>query len=563
VALIVPPSPPLWRPGWFAEKNLFEALRSGLPEEFYVFHDYAYLGREQPREGAIDFLVVHRELGLLAIECTGDGVHLRADGTWMRLVPGGREEPLDESPFRQSQRQIRELVQELRPKIAQLFPELDGVFPFVYGHAVAFPSVGADHLGPLPAEVSPQIVLFGADLPCLGTRVPEILRYWGSGRPPARVLDERQFTQFRQHVLLPRWRLAPTFGARLELDSQAIVRLSDEQVEVLRSVVSAPRLCVRGGAGSGKTLLALELARSAALEGRQVLLTCFNIALARWIAETVASWGPLTDRIRAATFHDLCSEAAVAMGDVSPQPLAGDKPAAETYWNELMPEKLLAAVKAGRLARYDAVVVDEGQDFHRGWFDLLEKLLRDPRRGSIVIFNDPAQDIFGTGCKLPDYPTTELGVNFRNTRSVAGFLQGLAERAAAPFSRNPEGEPPVFHQQPHGAAAAARAVDRLVGELVNEKQVPPGRITLIAPRTRENSCLCGVDHLGGQRLSTDPLERTGAVLCTTIHKFKGLESDVVILIDVREDDLFSGRAFLYTAAARARVLLHVFELKGL
>jgi len=562
MALMVPPAPPLWRPGWFAEKNLFEALRSGLPDEYHVFHDYAYLGSVQPREGAIDFLVVHRELGLLAIECKGDGVHLRGDGTWMRLLPGGREEPLDESPFRQSQRHIKELVEELRPKTAQLFPELGGAFPFVYGHAVAFPSVGADRLGPLPAEVSPQIVLFGEDLARLGRRVPEILGYWGSGRQPARVLDERRFTQFRKHVLLPRWKLAPTFGARLELDSQAIVRLSDEQVEVLRSLVSGPRLCVRGGAGSGKTLLALELARSAALEGRQVLLTCFNIALARWISETVASWGRLAERVRAATFHDLCREAAAATGDIPSSPPAGDKQAAEAYWNGVMPEKLLAALEGGRMPRYDAVIVDEGQDFHRDWFDLLEGLLRDPLRGSFAIFYDPAQDIFGTGCNLPPYPATVLGVNFRNTRSIAGFLSGLAERAAAPFSRNPEGEPPVFHQQPHGAAAAARAVERLVEDLVNEKHVPPGRITVIAPHTRENSCLREIGHLAGQRLSTDPLDRAGAILCTTVHKFKGLESDVVILIDVREDDLFCGRAFLYTAAARARVLLHVFEAKG-
>ena len=184
MALMVPSSPPLWRPGWFAEKNLFEALRSGLSDEFHVFHDYAYVGSERPHEGAIDFLVVHRELGLLAIECKGDGVHLRGDGTWMRLLPGGREEPLDESPFRQSQRHIKELVEELRPKIAHLFPELGGAFPFMYGHAVAFPSVGADRLGPLPAEVSPRIVLFSEDLTRLGTRVPEILGYWGSGRPP-------------------------------------------------------------------------------------------------------------------------------------------------------------------------------------------------------------------------------------------------------------------------------------------------------------------------------------------------------------------------------------------
>ena len=459
------------------------------------------------------------------------------------------------------QRHVKELVAELRPKIANLFPELGGAFPFVYGHAVAFPSVGSDRLGPLPAEVSPRIVLFGDDLARLGTRVPEILGYWGSGRPPAGVLDERRFTQFRKHVLLPRWRLAPTFGARLDLDSQAIVRLSDEQVEVLRSVVAAPRLCVRGGAGSGKTLLALELARAAALDGRQVLITCFNIALARWIGETIASWGPLAANVRAATFHDLCSEAAAATGGAPPPPPAGDKRAAEEYWTQAMPERLLAALEAGRARRYDTVIVDEGQDFHRDWFDLLEALLRDQLRGSFVVFHDPAQDIFGTGCRLPAYPATVLGVNFRNTRGIAAFLRRLADCAAAPFSRNPEGEPPVFHPQPHGAAAA-RAVDRLVGELVNEKQVPPGRIAVIAPHRRENSCLAGVDSLGGQLLSTDPLNRAGAVLCTTIHKFKGLESDVVILVDVREDDLFSGRAFLYTAASRARVLLHVFEVKG-
>src|SRR5512137_556401 len=190
MAHMTPPSPPLWRPGWFAEKNLFEALQAGLGDDWHVFHDYAYVGRDRPAEGAIDFLVVHRERGMLAIECKGDGVHLRGDGTWMRVQPGGREEPLGESPFRQAQRQIKALVEELRPKLRQLFPELGEAFPFVHGHAVAFPSVRADRIGALPAEVAPVILLDGADLARLGRRVPEILAYWGAGRRPARVLDE-------------------------------------------------------------------------------------------------------------------------------------------------------------------------------------------------------------------------------------------------------------------------------------------------------------------------------------------------------------------------------------
>ena len=152
-------------------------------------------------------------------------------------------------------------------------------------------------------------------------------------------------------------------------------------------------------------------------------------------------------------------------------------------------------------------------------------------------------------------------MNFRNTRRIARHLATLAERAAPAFLRSPEGEPPAFHRQPRGRAAAADAVGRLVAELVDEQRIAPGRITIIAAHTKENSCLQGLDLIAGQRLSTDPLDRAGAVLCTTIHKFKGLESDVAVIVDVRRDDLFQGRAFLYAAASRARLLLHVFEVE--
>jgi hypothetical protein len=200
MALMTPPAPPLWRPGWYAEKHLFEALQAGLGEDWHVFHDYAYVGRERPAEGAIDFLVVHREHGLLAIECKGDGVHLRGDGTWMRVQPGGREEPLGESPFRQAQRQIKELVAEVRPKLRTLFPELGDAFPFVYGHAVAFPSVRADRVGLLRPGVAGDPARQRGPDPSRPTRAgdPRVL---GRRARTARVLEEREFRQFHQASL--------------------------------------------------------------------------------------------------------------------------------------------------------------------------------------------------------------------------------------------------------------------------------------------------------------------------------------------------------------------------
>jgi hypothetical protein len=560
MAILVPSTLPEWRPGAFAERSLFEALRTGLPDDFHVFHDYGYLGGPRPAEGAVDFLVAHRELGLLAIECKGPGVRARGDGTWTRLLEDGREEPLHESPFRQAQRHVKELVAILAPKVERLFPQLGGAFPFTHGHAVAFPKARYDRAAHRPADAPPEIVLDCDDLARLGERVPAILEFWGRGRPPHPVLDDLQYRSFRKNVLYPRWKCAPTFGARLELESQAIVRLSAEQAEVLRSVVAGPRLCVRGGAGSGKTLLALELARTRATEGRSVLVVCFTVSLSRWIAETAAAWGLRPGSVQAATFHDLCREAADALGDLPPEPAGGDRAATDAYWQRALPERLLAATAADLMRRYDAVIVDEGQDLRAGWADLLEGCLRDPAHGTFVVFHDPAQDIFGTGCPVPAFPCVPLGVNFRNTRRITEYLRALVPDGPLPLSRSPEGEPPVTHRQPRGQAGV-RAVARLLEELVAAKGVPPGRICILTPHKKENSALAGVDALAGLPLAADPLNREGAILCTTIGKFKGLESDVVILIDVRRGDLFCGPAYLYTAASRARVLLHVFELE--
>ena len=55
MALMVPHAPPLWRPGWFAEKNLYEALRSGLPGEYHDYRESAYPGSLKPLRAQSSF----------------------------------------------------------------------------------------------------------------------------------------------------------------------------------------------------------------------------------------------------------------------------------------------------------------------------------------------------------------------------------------------------------------------------------------------------------------------------------------------------------------------------
>ncbi len=59
-------------------------------------------------------------------------------------------------------------------------------------------------------------------------------------------------------------------------------------------------------------------------------------------------------------------------------------------------------------------------------------------------------------------------------------------------------------------------------------------------------------------LADDPLNRDGKLLHTTIRAFKGLESDVLLLIDVDPSYERCTRLDRYVAASRARQVLHVW-----
>ena len=121
MAFMIPDSPPTPGPGAKAETVLYEALRDSLSDEFFVYHGLHYIGSERSVEGEADFLVVHREFGLLVIECKGSGVRVTGKGTWLRILPNGFEAEMKCSPFAQAQRHIKDLVQELRMRITRQF----------------------------------------------------------------------------------------------------------------------------------------------------------------------------------------------------------------------------------------------------------------------------------------------------------------------------------------------------------------------------------------------------------------------------------------------------------
>lgn len=554
MAQMIPPEPPPRVPGKIAERELWEALRHGLSDDYFVYYSLGLLERDRAREGEVDFLILHREHGMLVLECKGGGVHRGADGRWYRHFRGRDE--LMHNPIDQAQGQIKDLVKELRARMAGLFPER---FPFVHGHAVAFP-LASRRDGSLPLDAQPEMFLTADDLGRIGPWVSRALAFWHKTMHSApEALSPADFTRFRRQVLHPELRLVETLGSRLAMASAALGRLTDEQVQILKGCLETKRLRISGGAGSGKTALALEAARRFAQpEGSRVLLICFNRMLAAHLAETVEARRDAGGHIEVTTFHALCRRAYDSLGLVYTPPNEKDKDLARQFWDHDAPEALLDALAAGALPRYDAIVVDEAQDFHAEWAMVLEESLKDRATGRLVVFYDPAQKIFDRKTGLSEAPAMySLTTNFRNARSIAAVVRELGRIEMEPHPRAPDGEPPQVHAMPSPAKVRGR-LDELITKLVGQNQVTPEQITILTPHRREHSSLKDVTELGGIGLADSPSARDGKVLHTTIGAFKGMESDVVIMLDVDPSDPRCDRRARYVAASRAKLALHVF-----
>ena len=105
-----------------------------------------------------------------------------------------------------------------------------------------------------------------------------------------------------------------------------------------------------------------------------------------------------------------------------------------------------------------------------------------------------------------------------------------------------------------------KQLDSLVQKLVSQEQVKPEAIALLTPHTRENSCLAEIGEIGGVKISDKFQDREGALLHSSISGFKGLESDVVILLDIDPEDVRCSVNARYVGASRARSYLYVFTL---
>lgn len=536
------------------ERDTARYLVEGLPDNVVIYHSYPWLrserndksGKVTLKEGEADFVVVIPDLGFLIVEVKGGTIDFDPDDhAWYRLLYTGNRKQIKD-PFKQANGNMHELKRRI---VDRAFPG-QKTPPCAFGYAVVFPD--CDYQGSVPPGADDSIILSAKDLPHIGRRIPEILKKWTPYIPDQ--LTKEQLRGIRD-ALTSTFNLIPVLSRQIDEEGEQLVKLTEEQARLLDFLEEHERCLIEGVAGSGKTLLAIEQARRFASKGLKTLFVCYNKILSQWVWESLdESLGELVDVYH---FHSLCSrlcyEAKVPFSP--PQKDAGE------FYSSEAPSLLLEAI--GIIGtKYDAVIVDEGQDFDSEWWLPLEMLCHKEEEAPFYLFYDPVQKLFVDSIGLPDLGKPySLKTNCRNTRNIAKVCASVREIDIKVHDAAPVGvdvDSGVWKK----SDGQRRRCEQILKEL-SKGDVQSRQIVIQSPFRQKNphSSFNNISKIGGFNLVTDVKEwRDGqGVLFTTVRSFKGLEADVVIMVDVpepRDRSIFTVND-LYVGASRAKHVLHV------
>lgn len=262
------------------------------------------------------------------------------------------------------------------------------------------------------------------------------------------------------------------------------------------------------------------------------------------------------------TFHELCLRLARKAGTLPPEPLVKD----QAWFDEVLPRALERAIDRLDL-RYQAIIVDEGQDFEATWLLSLDLLLSAPGEDVFYVFHDPSQalyrsDVVGT-LDLQQFPVLD---NCRNPGPVHELAKRFY-RGEGPIEawRERGRRPELIEAEP--GRPTLEAVRKVLHRLTAEEGLRPWQVAVLTGVSLERSEVWRQRRFGNQVLWNGNYDEAGrslglaadrvpdqpsdTILCDSIRRFKGLEREVIVLVELRPD-VANLEPLLYVGITRAR-----------
>jgi len=505
-----------------AEKKVFDQLRLAFQDDdtLTAYHSLNLTRHAYKRFGEIDFLICGGP-GLFVLEVKGGGISCK-NGIWYFTNRYGQVSESREGPFKQAESALHGLMHNLNANL----PE-NTVSQLTIGYGVVFPDCEWQLSG---AEWDPHTLADARDFRSFGPWLQRFFKYWRQKDSRSRLPDDAALKALK-HYLRPEFEaVTPLYVLASEIEAR-VVALTDDQMSFVDVVAANPRVLCSGGAGTGKTFLAMELARRWTAQGLNVVLACHSPWLKCYLESRFSISGLKVSLVESV------STAASRLG----------------------------------LDYFDALIVDEGQDlFDMTSLDRLDAALKGGlNQGQWCIFYDKNNQagLFGE----PDREALEyletcqparvpLRTNCRNTRIILEKVQTLlnADMGLRGAGEGPKVRQHVARSKEESAGILVREID----EIVERGGLSQCSLTILAPHSFDCSSatllptpiLKKIVILDEYSLRNFP---PNGISFAEIANFKGLENEAVIVIDLIDPSKQKQNAFPihYVAMSRPRAVL--------
>lgn len=375
------------------------------------------------------------------------------------------------------------------------------------------------------------------------------------------------------------------------------ISYSKKQLELS---VSAPvQQKIKGVAGSGKSILLAKRAVNAyERTNSKVLILTYNITLRNYIHDMISDVRRESDwsNFHIIHYHQFINAQTNNLNIVIPR---FDKDSGNTaYENEY-----LFNGHEQEIEKYDAIFIDEIQDFKTQWIKIIKKYFL-AENGELVVFGDEKQNIYGTildGDKKPNTTITGnwnyLNESFRienvNISELSSRFQDyyfknryekdvvqLSEQVGLPFNDK------INHLYFTNNKSPKEIVD-IIYTIIKNKNIHPNDICLLSSDTetvrsidfeirdqyKERTITTFIPKefkMSLNKINDDNLDRNkkftfwmnpGVVKLSTIASFKGWEiPELFLIINESKENKYSREELIYTAITRCRHNLHIINL---
>jgi hypothetical protein len=529
-----------------AEQKVYKALAGQLSNDCLVVHSLEFIKQtsqfKSHGEREADFVIFSPSYGVLVVEVKGGGIEYdKSINQWYSIDRNYNKHEI-KSPIKQAKDAKYEIRSHLQKKL--------GGVHLLLAYAVMFPDI--ENTAPLVSPDIPiNIIGSNRNLINIEKWVLEVFDFWAGNQANYDALGDNG-VKVAEQIYGKHVSIRPSLRSAIEEEIQKQIKLTDQQKNILRQLKRRKEAVIEGGAGTGKTVLALDQAQNLADHGLKVLFLCYNKKLGNMLKKKSQN----IENLHSMSFHQFCSWRIRQVGINSGRDLIEESKntySGENLYDVLMPDALINSYELAPI-QYDVILIDEGQDFKSEYWFAIE-LLRDQSDDTkLYIFLDSNQAIYTVNDDFPiNCEPLFLFDNCRNTKYIHSlayqYYKGM--EVGAP---DVKGEP-IQVIEKASLELQAKEIGNKISRLMNTDHIDPEDIVIVIIGRFQVAQDLLTNTKNKHIWAFQEFDPDSKVLVETAKRFKGLESKILFLWIIDEDVI--SEKLLYVSISRARFRLWV------